>query len=121
LAIAASIRSVIAGNPLTVFLLGEEYLRVVEPPIAPSTGHRVIFLAKPTLRKQLEAPRITLVSIGLEDARRYHAGYVALKGRMFELFAKGLVRQGVGPLRDVCDDPTPASFRAAVESGATGD
>lgn len=121
LAIAESVRGVMRESQLTVLLLGEEYVRVVEPPIAPAPGHRVIFLAKPTLRKHLEAPRTTIVPIGLQDTRRYHAGYVALKGRMFELFAKGLVRQGVGLWRDVCDDPTPKSFRTAVESGVTSD
>ena len=104
-----------------MILLGEDYLRALEPPFAPPPGHRVVFVAKPALAKQLTAPGVTVVPVGKQDARRYHAGYVALKGRMFELFAKGLVRQGAKLLRDVCDDPTPASFMGAVEIGTASD
>jgi hypothetical protein len=119
--IPGSIRTAVADSPLVVFLLGEEYLRAVQPAVVLPTGGRVVFVAKPALRHQLEALGATVVPVGREDARRYGSGYVALKGRMFELFAKGLAKEGMGLWRDVCDDPTPRSFRTAVEIGNGGD
>jgi hypothetical protein len=119
--IPQSVRTAIARRPLTVVLLGEDYLRAVEPPVEPSPGERVVFVAKPALKEQLGAPRVTVVPVAKQDARRYHAGYVALKGRMFELWAKGLARKGPKLWQQVCDDSTPVSFMAAVEIGLAGD
>jgi hypothetical protein len=112
-------RRALDGSPLTVILLSEKYLTAVQPPVNPPRGCRVIFLAKPGLVEKLQAPGVTVVPIGQQDLALYRAaGHVALKGRMFELFAKGLVMRGEDLWRKVCTDDTPESFRAAVDFGA---
>lgn len=47
----------------------------------------------------------------------YDAGYIILKGRMFELFARGLVRGGEDLLAAVHRDDSPASFERAIAVG----
>jgi hypothetical protein len=89
-----------------------------KPPVVPDEGSRVIYLAKPALATRLGSPGVTVVPVDLHDARRCHAGYVALKGRLFEYFARGLVAQGISLWQEVLKDPSPKAFRVALELGA---
>jgi hypothetical protein len=117
LGIAHTLRNVIRGWPLVFFLLGDVYLRAVEPPIKAQAGQRLVFLCKAGLSQSLIGPGSSIVSLGLNESRRFGAGYVALKGRLFELFAHSLAREGESLFARICTDETEATFMKAVERG----
>lgn len=116
--VASDVRQAIRGFPLVFFLLGAHYLKAVKPPIIPEPGQRLIFLAKPDLLADLSCPGVTVVPAGRAEASRYGSGLVALKGRLFELFALGLSRQGDALWNRVCADETAESFLGALAVGA---
>lgn len=120
LGIARDVRQALPGFPLVIFLLGSIYLSAVEPPVTPVAGQRVLFLAKPDEADRLARPGVTVVPAGKAEATRYGAGLIALKGRMFDLFARGLVREGQPLWDSVRRDDSPASFLRALaeEEGA---
>lgn len=117
LGIARDLRHAIEGQPLVVFLLGARYLDAVEPPVLPMPGQRLVFLASPAGVDELSAPGVTVVPAGRAEASRYRSGTVALKGRMFDLFARGLAGGGEAVWKAILADDTPASFLQAVELG----
>jgi hypothetical protein len=117
LGVAHAVRSAIQGWPLVCFLLGDAYLRAVEPPIRAAPGQRLVFLCKAGLSQNLMRPGTTIVSVGLNESRRFGAGYVALKGKLFELFAHSLAREGETLFTRLCTDETEATFIKAVERG----
>ncbi|MGE5551822.1 MAG: DUF6884 domain-containing protein [Bacteroidota bacterium] len=115
--VAAETRAALRGFPLAVFLLGDKYLRAIEPPLEPEPGQRLIFLAKPGEAGALTRPGVTVVPAGKAEAGRYGAGLVFLKGRMFELFARGLAQEGEGVWRRLLGDGTAGVFSGLVEEG----
>jgi hypothetical protein len=117
LGIADAVRDAIRGWPLVFFLLGDAYLRAVEPPIKAEAGQRLVFLCKAGVSQSLMEPGTTVASVGLNESRRFGAGYVALKGRMFELFAHSLAREDESLFARICTDETGATFMKAVERG----
>lgn len=117
LGIPAAVRKSLNDYPLVVIVLGQRYLDAVELPVLPSAGQRIVFLARAGMMGQLDAPGITIVQVGKVEAARYHAGFVALKGRMFELFAAGLLADPA-LWRKVCEDGSGRAFISAVERGA---
>ena len=97
-----------------IFLLGKEYLIAVHPPsLAPAQTQRLIFLASNA--KLPFHPNATVVPAGLEETR-FGAGLVALKGKMFELFAYGLCRRPEA-WNEVLSDPTAETFLKLVQAG----
>jgi hypothetical protein len=117
LGIARAVREAIRGWPLVFFLLGDAYLRAIEPPIKAEAGQRLIFVCKAGLSQKLIQPRTTIVSVGLNESQRFGAGYVALKGRMCEVFAHSLAREGESLFAHLCTDNTAVTFMKAVERG----
>jgi len=120
LGVAAAVREACAGYPLVVFLLGSRYLDAVEPPLAAGGAQRFVFLARPAETTRLAGPGVTIVPAGAREATAYGAGLVALKGKMFRLFALGLARSDGALLEDVLRDDTPASFVRAMRLGLEG-
>jgi len=116
LKIPADVRSCLAPFPLVVILLGERYLDAIVPPLAAAADQRLIYLAKPSLSAQLKGPRVTVVAAGRPEATRYGSGLVALKGRMFDLFAAGLLADSA-IWDDVASDDSPRSFVKAMAKG----
>jgi hypothetical protein len=108
-----AVRKAIRGYPLVVFLLGERYVRVVDPPIEPAL-QRLVFLVKPDLARALCRPGVTAVPLSVKESKRFRASTIALKGRVFALFARGLVAQGKTLWQAVLKDNTPSAFLRAV-------
>ncbi len=117
LGVAAAVREACAGYPLVVFLLGSRYLETVEPPVAAGGVQRLVFLARPAETNRLAGRGVTIVPAGAREATAHGEGLVALKGKMFRLFALGLARSDGALLEDVLRDDTPASFVRTMRLG----
>jgi len=117
LGVAAAVREACAGYHLVVFLLGSRYLEAVEPPVAAGGAQRLVFLARPAEANRLAGRGVTMVPAGVREATAYREGLVALKGKMFRLFALGLARSDGALLEDVLRDDTPASFVRTMRFG----
>jgi len=114
LGVPRGVRDAIAGFKLVFFLLGDRYLDVIDPPPMPVTGQRLVFLTKPAKERVLRGPGITVVPAGRRQVTAYGAGLIALKGRMFDLFARTLVREGLSCWEAVYGDDSAASFLRAL-------
>jgi hypothetical protein len=113
LGIPQAVRQVIRDYEAVIFLLGKEYLLSTHPPVVPRATQRFIFLA-PNANLPFH-PNATVVPAGLEETR-FGAGLVALKGKMFELFAHGLCDRPEA-WNEVLSDPTAQTFLRLVEAG----
>ncbi|MHB9146295.1 MAG: DUF6884 domain-containing protein [Symbiobacteriia bacterium] len=117
LRVARDVRAAISGHELVVFLLGARYLQAILPPLAPAPGQRLLFLAKPSETRTLTQPGVTVVPAGKTEATQYHAGIIALKGRMFGLMAHGLEAEGDELWCALLRDDTPATASYAMDIG----
>jgi hypothetical protein len=113
LGIPQALRQAIRGFEAVIFLLGKEYLLSTQPPLVPDATQRLIFLAANA--KLPFHPNATIVLAGLKETR-FGAGLVALKGKMFELFAYGLCGRPEA-WNEVLTDPTAEAFLRLVEAG----
>lgn len=114
LGIPQTVQQAIQDFEVVVFLLGKEYLIAVNPSLlVPARNQRFIFLA-PKTRLPFH-PDATIVPAGVEETR-FGAGLVALKGKMFELFAYGL-RGRPEAWNEVLTDPTAEAFLRLVKAG----
>ena len=113
LGIPQAVRQAIRDFEAVIFLLGKEYLLSTHPPVIPGLNQRLIFLA-PNAKLPFHQ-NSTIVPAGLEETR-FGAGLVALKGKMFELFAYGLCGRPEA-WSEVLTDPTAATFLRLVEAG----
>jgi hypothetical protein len=75
-----------------------------------------VFFAKPSLHARLLAPGVTVVAAGQAETKLYGSGNVALKGKMFALFARSLVSDPGLWLRAQEDDSGEV-IRNALASG----
>ncbi len=113
LGIPQALRQAIRDFEVVIFLLGKEYLLSTHPPVIPGQNQRLIFLA-PNSKLPFHQ-NSAVVPAGLEETR-FGAGLVALKGKMFELFASGLCARPEA-WSEVLTDPTAATFLRLVEAG----
>ena len=112
--IPESVRQVVADFPLVIFLLGSRYLEAIRLPLDARKDQRFIFLATQKEAQKPKPPRITVVRAGPQEASAFGAGNVSLKGRMFDLFARAIVRQGPELLDKVHQDNQEHSFLEAI-------
>jgi hypothetical protein len=113
LGIPGAIRKSISSWPFVIVMLGDDYLNTIEPPLDPSNKQRLLFLARPIWIKRLG--RAVIVPAGLSEAAEFGAGLIALKGRMFELFASALIHEPT--LFDVVlRDSSNATFLSALRA-----
>jgi len=87
LGVASAIRKLVSDFPVVFFLLGDDYLRSVCPPIVPSDSQRFISFGSAKLRAALGVvviPTTDEVAEGFGDSPRTR------KGRMFHFLAAGL-------------------------------
>jgi hypothetical protein len=114
LGIPQTLQQAIRDFEAVIFLLGKEYLIAVHPSsLVPVPNQRLVFLA--SYAKLPVHPNVTVVPAGLEQTR-FGAGLVALKGKMFELFAHGLCGRPEA-WNEVLTDPTDRTFQRLVEAG----
>lgn len=107
------VRAALQGTDLAIILLGSDYLDAIDPPIKTLDGQRLVYLAKPDESYRLSGAGVVTVPAG-QAQTKYGAGYVALKGKMFELFADTLAARP-DLLHDIKADPSPASFLRAID------
>lgn len=113
LGIPQAVRQAVRGFEAVIFLLGKEYLLSTHPPVAPDSTQRLIFVTSNA--KLPFHSNATLVPAGSQETR-FGAGLVALKGKMFELFAHGLCCRPEA-WNEVLTDPTAQTFLSLVEAG----
>ncbi len=117
LGIPQAVRKAVQGFDAIVFLLGKEYLLSTHPPLVPDRNQRFVFFTS-NLRTPF-APDSALVPAGRSETR-FGAGTVALKGKMFELFAHGLC-ENPEMWTHVLADKTPATVLNLIEAGRSGE
>ena len=113
LGIPQAVRKAIHGYECVIFLLGKEYLLSIHPPLQPSSGQRLVFFT--SNRNVPFTSDSTIVPAGKAETR-FGAGTVALKGRMFELFAAGLCHR-TEMWDSVCSDGSPRTVLKLMENG----
>lgn len=113
LQIPFAIREVIQGFEAVLFLLGKEYLSSVDLPLESLQNQKLIYF---TSNSKLRFGARSIVVPAGKPETRFGAGTVALKGKMFELFAYGLAKTPAA-WRRVLLDPTPKTVLSLMESG----
>jgi hypothetical protein len=113
LGIPQALRQAVRDYEVVIFLLGKEYLLSTRLPVESGDTQRLIFLTSNT--NLPFHPSSTIVPAGLQEMR-FGAGLVALKGKMFELFAYGLCQRPEA-WKGMLTDPTAGTFLCLVEAG----
>ena len=108
LRLAPAIQSALDANyDLTIFLLGESYLHALNPHALCDPGRPVLTLLAPSARRTLpEWLQRGALDVSLPEAKRFGAGLVSLKGKLFALLA--------GTAFDITD-PTRSNLTRAIE------
>jgi hypothetical protein len=112
---ADGIRARLPGHDLVIVLLGSLYLEAVDPPLPVTGGQRIIYFAKPAERGRLTRTGGVLVLAGAKEITRYCMGLIGLKGRMLELFAQAVAREGQPVVDAVYADGTGSVMTAILE------
>ncbi len=115
---ADGIRQRLSGHDLVLVLLGSLYLEAVDPPLPVADGQRVIYFAKEAERGRLTRTGSVLVPAGAAESTQYRMGLIGLKGRMLELFAQAVARDGQSVLDAVCADGTGRVMTATLRHEA---
>lgn len=116
---ADGIRTRLPGYDLVIVLLGSLYLEAVEPPLPMVDGQRAIYFAKAAERGRLTRTGGVLVLAGAREATRYSMGLIGLKGRMLELFAQSVAREGQSVVDAVVADGTGSVMTAILQREVT--
>jgi hypothetical protein len=116
---ADGIRARLPGHDLVIVLLGSLYLEAVDPPLPVADGQRIIYFAKAAERERLTRTGGVLVLAGARESARYGMGIIGLKGRMLELFAQAVEREGQPVVDAVCADGTGSVMTAILEREVT--
>jgi hypothetical protein len=112
LGLPGAVRAALDDYDVVIFLLGSDYLDAIDPPIAAREGQRLVFLAKPSESSRLAGTGVVTVPAGQSETR-YGAGYLALKGKMFERFAEALAGR-CELLEAIKADRSPSTFLNAL-------
>lgn len=116
LGIPETIRQTIVGHRLIFVLLGDDYLLSLRPPLSPSHNQKIIAFGSAKLRYVPHADVVVLPA-DKEAAREFRDGITTVKGKMFYLFAKGLVQEP-----NIWDallrDATPETVLNLIRSGS---
>jgi hypothetical protein len=116
---ADGIRTRLPGHDLVIVLLGSSYLDAVNPPLPMVNGQRVVYFAKAAERGRLTRTGGVLVLAGARESTQYGMGLIGLKGRMLELFAQAVAREGQPVVEAVCSDSTGNAMTAILQREAT--
>jgi hypothetical protein len=112
---ADGIRARLPGHDLVIVLLGSLYLEAVDPPLPVADGQRIIYFAKAAERGRLTRDGGVAVLAGARESTRYGMGIIGLKGRMLELFAQAVAREGQPVVDEVYADDTGSVMTAILE------
>jgi hypothetical protein len=117
LRIPLRVREMIRSAPLVMFLLGDHYLKAIEPPVQPEAGQRLVFLAKPSWEGVLRGKGVTVVPSGETLRSEFNAGSIEAKGIVFQFYARALAQEGEPLWQATCADDTPTTFLNAARRG----
>lgn len=117
LGLPRAVRSELRGYDLVFSLLGSSYLTAITPPLPAEPGQRIVYFAKPGEEALVRAGEV-LVPAGKQEARRYRAGLVALKGRMLEMLGTAVAADGPGLLETVRADASPDTVLRTLDAQA---
>lgn len=115
---ADGIRRRLPGHDLVILLLGSLYLEAVDPPLPVVDGQRVIYFAKAAERGRLTRNGGVLAPAGATESTQYRMGLIGLKGRMLELFAQAVAREGQTVIDAVCADGTGSAMNTILQREA---
>jgi len=91
LQIPGKTRALLSGYEVVFFLLGKEYLTSLDMPLDPAHGQKFIYFGRADERPSSSDRDIVCIPAGPEEVDRYgEAPITGIKGRIFELLAKGL-------------------------------
>jgi hypothetical protein len=113
--IPKAVRHALTGYSVAFVLLGDDYLLSVSPPLAPLGYQKLIAFGSPKLRQVLGRD-VVVVPAGTEAARQFRDGVTTLKGRMFHLLAKGLIREPE-MWNELLRDQTPQTVLTLIRLG----
>jgi hypothetical protein len=116
---ADGIRKCLPGHDLVMVLLGSLYLEAVDPPLPAVRGQRIVYFAKAAERGRLTRTGGVLVVAGATESTLYGMGVIGLKGRMLELFAQAVARDGQPVVDAVCADGTGSAMTKILQREAT--
>ena len=114
LGVPQAVRSALGNFGLVIFLLGSDYLTAIDPPLEPRAGQRLVFLAKQGESQRLTRRGVTVVPLGKPETAEFGAGFVSLKGRVFQLVAESLATRCWGTVESWRRDATATSCMRAV-------
>jgi hypothetical protein len=91
LKIPSMTRELLSKYQVVFFLLGKEYLSSFGIPPTPEPGQKFIYFGTAIERFRLPRAGVVVLPAAQAEATRYGgAGVTGIKGRMFDLFAKGM-------------------------------
>jgi hypothetical protein len=116
LGIPNAIRQTLSGYTLAFILLGDDYLLSARPPLVPLDGQKLLAFGSDKLRR-VSGSDVVIVPAEKDAAREFRDGITTLKGKMFHLFAKGLVREP-RMWDELVRDWTPKTVLTLIRIGA---
>ncbi len=91
LQIPTMVRELVSRYQVVFFLLGREYLNSLGIPPVPRVGQKFIYFGTAVERFHLPSAGVVMLPAAQTEARRYGGtGVTGIKGRMFDLFARGI-------------------------------
>ena len=115
LEIPEGIRKTIVGHRLIFLLLGDDYLLSIRPPLNPAPGQKIIAFGSARLR-HVPHSDVVVVPAEREAAREFRDGMTTVKGKMFNLLAKGLVQEP-SMWDSLLSDRTPETVLRLIRRG----
>lgn len=96
----------VRGYDLVFILLGEDYLRALSLSVKTSKKQTLVFLASNRSKRYIsvEEAKTIVLPLSNQEAKQFRCGLVALKGFLFQGFAKKAAKQQDW-LQQVCDRP----------------
>jgi hypothetical protein len=116
LGIPENIRTSIAGHSLIFLLLGDDYLLSICPPLIPADGQKLIAFGSAKLR-DVPGSDVVVVPAEKEAAREFRDGITTVKGKMFNLLAKGLAQEP-SMWKELLCDRTPETVFSLMKRGS---
>ena len=111
-----TLREQIAQHEATVMCLGDRYLDALGA--LPAAGdRRLICFAKESLRATIESSGGVFFAAGTAQTSQYGAGNVALKGRLFELLARGIAAEGQPSWHALLGDTSESTVATLIQAG----
>ena len=114
--LAEAVRAATAGATLVVLALSADYLRAVGP-VRAEEGQRIIAFGGKNIQRWTRDPEVLRVPATAAEAGRFRAPVVSLKGRMVQVLARALCREGEGGHQALMTATDPEQVLALMDRG----